>query len=115
MRPRVIVAGTAFTSTIGVDAVRTTAAPSTASCSTTTPSTTIARLPMKQPSSMIPGLACTGSRTPPSPTPPDKWQSRPTCAQLPPVAHVSTIVPLRRAPMFVYEGISTTPGSRNAP
>src|ERR1700694_5151141 len=38
--------------------------------STTTPSTTSERAPMKQSSSMMVGLACSGSRTPPTPTPP---------------------------------------------
>ena len=37
---------------------------------TMTPSTTSERAPMKQLSSMMVGLACTGSNTPPMPTPP---------------------------------------------
>ena len=58
------------TSMICVDCVNTTLAPSTASLSTMTPSTTIHREPIKQSSSMIFGLACGGSNTPPIPTPP---------------------------------------------
>ena len=60
---------------------------------TTTPSTTSDRAPMKQWSSMIVGLACSGSSTPPMPAPPDRWQCLPTCAHEPTVAQVSTIVP----------------------
>ena len=48
---------------------------------------------MKQLSSMMVGLACKGSSTPPSPTPPDRCTFLPTCAQLPTVAQVSTIAP----------------------
>ena len=48
---------------------------------------------MKQLSSMIVGLACSGSSTPPMPTPPDRWQFLPICAHEPTVAQVSTIVP----------------------
>ncbi len=60
--------------------------------STITPSTTSERAPMKQSSSITTGLACNGSSTPPMPTPPDKWQLRPICAQEPTVAQVSTMV-----------------------
>ncbi len=49
---------------------------------------------MKQLSSMIVGFACSGSSTPPMPTPPDRCTFLPICAQEPTVAHVSTIVPL---------------------
>ena len=59
-----------------------------------TPSTTSLRAPMKQSSSMMTGLACSGSSTPPMPTPPDRWQFLPIWAQEPTVAQVSTIVPL---------------------
>ena len=55
---------------IFVDPVSTTFAPSTASLPTCTPSTTIQRDPMKPPSSIMTGAACTGSSTPPMPTPP---------------------------------------------
>ena len=48
---------------------------------------------MKQSSSMIVGAACSGSSTPPMPTPPERCTRLPICAQLPTVAHVSTIVP----------------------
>ena len=61
--------------------------------STTTPSTTSERAPMKQSSSMMVGLACSGSSTPPMPTPPDRCTPAPICAQEPTVAQVSTIVP----------------------
>ena len=61
--------------------------------STTTPSTTSERAPMKQSSSMIVGFACSGSSTPPMPTPPERCTFAPICAQEPTVAHVSTIVP----------------------
>src|SRR6185312_14491355 len=58
------------------------------------------------------GLACNGSSTPPMPTPPDRWQLAPICAQLPTVAQVSTMV-LRptQAPTLTKLGISTTPGA----
>ena len=67
---------------------------------------------MKQSSSMITGLACSGSSTPPMPTPPDRWQLAPICAQLPTVAQVSTMV-LRptQAPTLTKLGISTAPGA----
>ncbi len=61
---------------------------------TTTPSTTSERAPMKQLSSMIVGPACSGSSTPPMPTPPERCTFLPICAQEPTVAQVSTIVPL---------------------
>ena len=80
-------------STILVDALMNTPIDSTLPRSTTTPSTTSDRAPMKQSSSMIVGLACSGSSTPPRPTPPLRWQFRPTCAQLPTVTQVSIIVP----------------------
>src|SRR2546426_312717 len=89
------------TSWIGVLEVSTTPAPSTASSSTRTPSTTMHRLPMNAPSSMITGRAPGGSRTPPSPTPPERCTPRPTWAQEPTVAQVSTMLPApTRAPMF---------------
>src|SRR5262245_18313801 len=104
-RPRVITSVAPVTCAIGVDAVSTTPAPSTASSSTITPSTTIARDPTKQPSSTITGRALGGSSTPPIPTPPDRCTPRPICAQLPTVAHVSTIVlSPTHAPMFTYPG-----------
>ena len=59
-----------------------------------TPSTTSLRAPMKQSSSMITGSACSGSSTPPMPTPPEMWQLLPIWAQEPTVAQVSIIVPL---------------------
>jgi hypothetical protein len=93
-RPRWSTTSAPVTSRIAVDEVSTTPAPITASSSTTTPSTTIAREPTNTPSSMITGCAPGGSSTPPMPTPPARWQPRPTCAQLPTVAQVSTIVPL---------------------
>ncbi len=61
--------------------------------STMTPSTTSERAPMKQLSSMMVGLACTGSSTPPIPTPPDRWTFLPIWAHEPTVAQVSTMVP----------------------
>ena len=51
------------------------------------------REPMNASSSITTGRALGGSRTPPSPTPPERWTLRPTCAQEPTVAHVSTIDP----------------------
>ena len=48
---------------------------------------------MKQLSSMMVGLACRGSSTPPRPTPPDRCTLAPTCAHEPTVAQVSTMVP----------------------
>ena len=60
---------------------------------TTTPSATSERAPMKQLSSMMTGPACSGSSTPPMPTPPEMCTFLPICAQEPTVAQVSTIVP----------------------
>ena len=66
-----------------------------------TPSTTSDLAPIKQLSSIIVGLACKGSNTPPIPTPPERWTFLPICAQDPTVAHVSTIVPESTyAPIF---------------
>ena len=42
---------------------------------------------------VVVGLAWIGSSTPPMPTPPERCTFLPICAQLPTVAHVSTIVP----------------------
>ncbi len=90
--------------------------PSTEFSSTITPSTTSLRAPTKQLSSMMVGFACSGSSTPPMPTPPERWTLRPICAHEPTVAQVSTIVPSwTRAPMLTYEGISTTLGAMYAP
>ena len=56
---------------------------------------------MKQLSSMIVGLACSGAGTPPMPTPPERCTFVPICAQEPAVAQVSTIVPASTdAPML---------------
>ena len=60
---------------------------------TITPSTTSERAPMKQSSSMMVGEACSGSSTPPMPTPPDRCTFLPICAQEPTVDQVSTMVP----------------------
>src|SRR3954470_24554906 len=54
----------------GVLAVSTTPAPSTARAPTRTPSTTTHRDPMNAPSSITTGAAWTGSRPPPTSTPP---------------------------------------------
>ena len=55
----------------------------------------------KAPSSTITGAACKGSNTPPTPTPPLRCTCLPIWAQLPTVAHVSTIVPSSTyAPIF---------------
>ena len=67
--------------------------PSTDPSRTMQPSTTSLRAPMKQLSSMIVGPACSGSSTPPMPTPPERCTCRPIWAQEPTVAQVSTIVP----------------------
>src|SRR4051794_25565815 len=97
---------------MGVEDVITPFAPSTASRPTRTPSTTMHREPTNAPSSTITGIACSGSRTPPMPTPPDRCTSVPICAHEPTVAHVSTIVPEpTHAPTFTYDGMSTTPGA----
>ena len=92
-RPRCSTGSGPVTSMIGVEAVSTVLAPSTAPSSTSSPSTTIDLLPMNAPSSMITGLAPGGSRTPPMPTPPERWTSRPIWAHDPTVAQVSTMVP----------------------
>ena len=60
---------------------------------TMTPSTISERAPIKQLSSMMVGLACRGSSTPPMPTPPDRCTFLPIWAQEPTVAQVSTMVP----------------------
>ena len=44
---------------------------------------------MKQLSSMMVGLACSGSRTPPRPTPPERCTFLPTCAQIGKNVHLS--------------------------
>lgn len=74
-------------------AVRIEPAPSLAPVRTRAPSTIIDREPTNASSSTTTGAAWAGSRTPPMPTPPDRWTFAPTCAQLPTVAHVSTIEP----------------------
>src|SRR3546814_14819521 len=67
-------------------------------------------------SSMIVGEACSGSSTPPMPTPPDRWQLAPICAQEPTVAQVSTMVPRPTyAPMLTYDGIRIAFGAMNEP
>lgn len=83
-------------STMRVDALMKTPIDRTQPSSTTTPSTTSERAPMKQLSSMMVGLAWSGSSTPPIPAPADTCTLRPTCAQLPIEAHVSTIAPCPR-------------------
>ena len=96
-----------LTSRIGEDPVKVTPAPRTTPCSRCTPSTTIQREPTKQSSSTMTGLACTGSNTPPIPTPPLRCTLRPICAQEPTVAQVSTMVPdPTRAPTLMNEGIT---------
>src|SRR5207253_8917461 len=88
---------------------------STEPSSTTTPSTTSLRAPMKQLPSMMTGSACNGSSTPPIPTPPERWQFLPICAQEPTVAQVSTIELLSTyAPTFTNPGINTTLGAISA-
>src|SRR4051812_17088483 len=83
---------------------------------TTTPSTTSDRAPTKQLSSMMVGDACSGSSTPPIPTPPERWTFLPICAHDPTLAQVSTIVPeSTRAPMFTNDGIKIAPGATYAP
>ena len=47
---------------------------------------------MKQSSSMITGSACSGSSTPPMPTPPEMCTRLPICAQEPTVDQVSIMV-----------------------
>src|SRR6185295_11092615 len=66
--------------------------PMTEPSRTMTPSATSERAPTKQLSSMITGLACSGSSTPPMPTPPERWQCLPIWAQEPTVVQVSTMV-----------------------
>src|SRR4026208_519766 len=68
---------------------------STEPSSTTTPSTTSERAPMKQLSSMIVGLACTGSSTPPMPTPPQRGTLRPVWAGGPAGAPAAYAAPAR--------------------
>src|SRR5476649_836366 len=83
--------------------------------STITPSTISERAPIKQLSSIMVGLACNGSNTPPIPTPPDRCTFLPICAQEPTVAQVSTMVPeSTRAPRLTKDGISTTLGAMKA-
>ena len=80
------------------------------------PSTTMQREPMKQLSSIMTGFAPTGSNTPPMPTPPARCTFFPICAQLPTVAHVSTIVPSSTyAPIFTKLGIIIQPFARKLP
>ena len=78
-----------------------TPSPNTEPFPTRAPCVIMLRLPIMQPSPMITGEACGGSSTPPIPTPPERCTSAPIWAQLPTVAHVSTIVLApTRAPMF---------------
>src|SRR5580765_5531982 len=101
---------------IGTEAVSDTFGASTASRPIRTPSVTMQREPRKAPSSTITGFAPGGSSTPPIPTPPARCTFAPICAPEPTVAHVSTIVfGPTHAPMFTYDGISTTPRERNDP
>src|SRR5215467_9422803 len=100
------------TSMMCVVGVRIVPAPRTAPARTLAPLTTIDREPMNASSSTTTGTALGGSRTPPMPTPPDRWTFLPICAQEPTVAHVSTIVPeSTNAPMLTKEGMSTAPGA----
>ena len=101
---------------IGTLAVSVTFGASTASRPIRTPSTTMHREPTNAPSSTITGRLPGGSSTPPIPTPPARCTPAPIWAPEPTVAHVSTIVfGPTHAPMFTYDGISTTPRDRNAP
>ena len=61
--------------------------------STMTPSTTDELAPMKQLSSMMVGLACSGSSTPPMQTPTAICTFFPIWAHEPTVAQLSIIVP----------------------
>jgi len=79
-------------STILVEAPKNTPIESTAPLRTITPSATSERAPMKQSSSMMTGSACSGSSTPPMPTPPEMCTRLPIWAQEPTVDHVSIMV-----------------------
>ena len=85
--------GAGIVTLASVEPVMTVFEPSTASRQTCAPSTTIEREPMKQLSSIMTGAACTGSNTPPIPTPPLRCTFFPIWAHEPTVAQVSTIVP----------------------
>ena len=61
------------TSIIGVEEVSVTFAPITAPFFILTPYTIIDREPINAPSSTTTGIAPAGSRTPPIPTPPERW------------------------------------------
>src|SRR4029077_18163905 len=69
-RPRCSFGSAPRGSIAGVLPVSTTPAPRTAPRPTCTPSTTMHREPMKAPSLITTGAACSGSRTPPTPPPP---------------------------------------------
>src|SRR5580692_968362 len=100
------------TSMTWVVLVRIEPAPSTAPSRTRAPSTTIDREPIMHSSSTPTGTAFCGSRTPPTPTPPERWTFFPIWAQDPTVAQVSTIVPSSTyAPTLTNEGIKTVPGA----
>ena len=75
-----------------VEAPRNTPIDSTAPLRTMTPSATSERAPMKQSSSMMTGSACSGSSTPPMPTPPEMCTRLPIWAQEPTVDQVSIMV-----------------------
>src|SRR5258706_535480 len=79
-------------STILVEAPRNTPIASTAPLRTITPSATSERAPMKQSSSTMTGSACSGSSTPPMPTPPDMCTRLPICAQEPTVEQVERVI-----------------------
>ena len=91
--PRYSLGSVPETSMTLVEAVITTLAPNTASFPILAPSTTMHLDPIKALSSIITGAACKGSKTPQIPTPPLRWTFFPIWAQLPTVAHVSTMVP----------------------
>src|SRR2546430_9157971 len=74
----------------GTEPVSETFGANTARSPITTPSVRMQREPTKAPSSTITGRACSGSKTPPTPTPPARCTSAPICAHEPTVAHVST-------------------------
>ena len=85
----------------GMAGLRMVPAPRTAPRPTRAPSVTMQRLPIMASSSTITGTAFGGSRTPPMPTPPDRWTLAPIWAQEPTVAQVSTMESApTRAPML---------------
>src|SRR5260364_345375 len=96
--------------------LRSTPVESTEFSPTITPSRTVEPAPIKQLSSIMTGLACTGSSTPPITALLERCTLLPICAHEPTVAQESIIVfSSIYAPILTKDGMSTTRLPMNAP